>query len=80
MRNDRDLLMKALEFHGYRCWASVAGVRAGPAALRVLDVKPVRGMLAEHMTDRPLVTTRLLANDWRYRRRRANARANKESG
>jgi formylmethanofuran dehydrogenase subunit E len=39
MSNDRDTLLKALEFHGHRCWASVAGVRAGLAALRVLNVK-----------------------------------------
>ncbi len=39
MSNDRETLMKALEFHGHRCWASVAGVRAGLAALRVLNVK-----------------------------------------
>lgn len=38
MSNDRDILIKALEFHGHRCWASVAGVRAGLAALRVLGV------------------------------------------
>ncbi|MGQ9862028.1 MAG: hypothetical protein ACUVSD_08490 [Thiobacillaceae bacterium] len=29
MSNDRETLMQALEFHGHRCWASVAGVRAG---------------------------------------------------
>lgn len=39
MSNERETLMKALEFHGHRCWASVAGVRAGLAALRVLNVK-----------------------------------------
>jgi formylmethanofuran dehydrogenase subunit E len=39
MSNDHDTLLKALEFHGHRCWASVAGVRAGLAALRVLNVK-----------------------------------------
>lgn len=39
MSNDRDILINALEFHGHRCWASVAGVRAGLAALRVLNVK-----------------------------------------
>lgn len=38
-KNDRQILTKALEFHGHRCWASVAGVRAGLAALRVLGVK-----------------------------------------
>lgn len=39
MRAERDILMSTLEFHGHRCWASVAGVRAGLAALRVLGVK-----------------------------------------
>ena len=39
MRTEREILMNALEFHGHRCWASVAGVRAGLAALRVLNVK-----------------------------------------
>ena len=39
MNDDRQTLIKALEFHGHHCWASVAGVRAGLAALRVLDVK-----------------------------------------
>lgn len=38
MNDDRQTLLKALEFHGHRCWASVAGVRVGLAALRVLDV------------------------------------------
>ena len=38
MNNDRETLLKALDFHGHRCWASVAGVRAGLAALRVLNV------------------------------------------
>jgi len=36
--NDRDVLDEALAFHGHRCWASVAGVRAGLAALRSLGV------------------------------------------
>ncbi len=36
---DRQVLLDALKFHGHRCWASVAGVRAGLAALRVLGVK-----------------------------------------
>lgn len=36
--DDREFLSKALEFHGHRCWASVAGVRAGLAARRVLGV------------------------------------------
>jgi formylmethanofuran dehydrogenase subunit E len=39
MSDDRETLLKALEFHGHRCWASVAGVRAGLAALRVLNVQ-----------------------------------------
>ncbi|MCL4534567.1 MAG: FmdE family protein [Bacteroidetes bacterium] len=36
---DRDFLLNALRFHGHRCWASVAGVRAGLAALRTLGVQ-----------------------------------------
>jgi len=39
MDDDRDILERALQFHGHRCWASVAGVRAGLAALRELGVK-----------------------------------------
>ncbi len=35
----REILDKALEFHGHRCWASVAGVRVGLAALEKLVVK-----------------------------------------
>ena len=41
--DDRQILTKALEFHGHRCWASVAGVRAGIAALRELNVKRAGG-------------------------------------
>jgi formylmethanofuran dehydrogenase subunit E len=37
--DDKDVLQDALRFHGHRCWASVAGVRAGLAALRALGVK-----------------------------------------
>ena len=37
--DDRDFLLNALRFHGHRCWASVAGVRAGRAALRTLGVQ-----------------------------------------
>ena len=37
--DDRQILMDALRFHGHKCWPSVAGVRAGLAALRALDVK-----------------------------------------
>lgn len=32
------ILEKAFEFHGHICWASAAGVRAGLAALRELNV------------------------------------------
>lgn len=39
MNADRQILLKALDFHGHRCWASVASVRAGLAAQRVLNVK-----------------------------------------
>ena len=39
MNEDREVLQRALDFHGHRCWASVAGVRAGLAALRELGVK-----------------------------------------
>lgn len=39
MSTEREILMNTLEFHGHRCWASVAGVRAGLAALRILNVK-----------------------------------------
>jgi formylmethanofuran dehydrogenase subunit E len=31
------VLEKALEFHGHRCWASVAGVRVGLLALEKLN-------------------------------------------
>ena len=37
--DSRTVLEKALEFHGHRCWASVAGVRVGLAALEKLGVK-----------------------------------------
>lgn len=37
--NDRDILLDTIKFHGHRCWASVAGVRIGLAALRTLAVK-----------------------------------------
>ena len=39
MSDDRQVLLDALKFHGHRCWASVAGVRAGLAALRELGAK-----------------------------------------
>ena len=39
MMDNREILNKALEFHGHRCWASVAGVRVGLAALEKLGVK-----------------------------------------
>ena len=41
--DDKEILMRALEFHGHRCWASVAGVRVGLAALRTLNVKRAGG-------------------------------------
>lgn len=37
--DDRKTLLSALDFHGHRCWASVAGVRAGLAALREMGVR-----------------------------------------
>ena len=37
--NKREVLEKAFEFHGHKCWASAMGVRAGQAALRVLGVE-----------------------------------------
>ena len=36
---DKEILLKAFEFHGHKCWASTAGVRVGLAALRTLGVK-----------------------------------------
>ncbi len=36
---DKEILLDALKFHGHKCWASVAGVRIGLAALRTLNVK-----------------------------------------
>lgn len=36
---DRQILLETLKFHGHKCWASVAGVRVGLAALRTLGVK-----------------------------------------
>lgn len=36
---DKEVLEKTLDFHGHRCWASVAGVRVGLAALEKLGVK-----------------------------------------
>ena len=37
--NHRTVLDKALEFHGHRCWASVAGVQVGLSALEKLGVR-----------------------------------------
>lgn len=37
--DDRQILLDVLKFHGHKCWASVAGVRLGLAALRALGVK-----------------------------------------
>jgi formylmethanofuran dehydrogenase subunit E len=39
MNDPKQVLMEALRFHGHRCWASVAGVRAGLVALRELGVQ-----------------------------------------
>lgn len=39
----KQTLEKALEFHGHKCWASVAGVRVGLAALEKLGVKRAGG-------------------------------------
>lgn len=41
--SDHDILLDALKFHGHRCWASVAGVRCGLAALRTLGGKRAGG-------------------------------------
>jgi formylmethanofuran dehydrogenase subunit E len=41
--DEKQILDAALKFHGHRCWASVAGVRAGLAALRALGVKRAGG-------------------------------------
>ena len=43
MTEDKEVLLKALEFHGHRCWASVAGVRVGLTALKKLNVKRAGG-------------------------------------
>ncbi len=37
------LLEGLFAFHGHRCWASIAGVRAGAAALRALGAEPGGG-------------------------------------
>jgi len=39
MTEDKQTLTDAFKFHGHICWASAAGVRAGLAALRKLNVK-----------------------------------------
>ena len=39
MNDNRDVLLKALEFHGHRCWASAVGVRIGLAAMAALGVE-----------------------------------------
>lgn len=36
--NQRETLIRALDFHGHRCWASTTGVRVGLAALDALGV------------------------------------------
>lgn len=42
-KSDMDTLNRLFEFHGHRCWASTAGVRAGSVALRTLGVEPSGG-------------------------------------
>jgi formylmethanofuran dehydrogenase subunit E len=37
--DNKQVLSNALQFHGHKCWASVAGVRVGLAALRTLDLE-----------------------------------------
>jgi formylmethanofuran dehydrogenase subunit E len=37
--DDKQVLLEALKFHGHKCWASTAGVRAGLVALRTLGVE-----------------------------------------
>ena len=34
--DEKQILLEALTFHGHKCWASTAGVRAGLAALKAL--------------------------------------------
>ena len=46
--DNKHILEKALEFHGHRCWASVAGVRVGLSALEKLGVKRSGGTLHAH--------------------------------
>ncbi len=37
--DEKQVLLNALQFHGHKCWASTAGVRAGLVALRTLGVR-----------------------------------------
>lgn len=37
--DERQILLETQKFHGHKCWASTAGVRAGLAALRALGVE-----------------------------------------
>ncbi len=39
MMEEQEILRDAFKFHGHKCWASAAGMRAGLAALRALGVK-----------------------------------------
>jgi formylmethanofuran dehydrogenase subunit E len=39
MNDNRDVLLRALEFHGHRCWASAIGVRIGLAAMAAIGVE-----------------------------------------
>lgn len=36
---DKQTLLDMLKFHGHKCWASTVGLRAGLAALRILNAK-----------------------------------------
>jgi formylmethanofuran dehydrogenase subunit E len=46
--SEKDVLLRAFEFHGHKCWASTAGVRAGLAALRTLGVQRAASSDALH--------------------------------
>lgn len=39
MDDNKQVLIDAFKFHGHKCWASAAGVRAGLVALRELGVR-----------------------------------------
>ena len=37
--DEQEILMEALKFHGHKCWASTAGVRAGLSAMKALGAE-----------------------------------------